>query len=103
MSPSPERRRQFFKSFEAKSLKSRSFLTQIADDLTEICGSTPFLVFHIILFTAWIVLNTHVIPGAIPFDPYPLMQVIRDGVLYPTCNKLPTNFTKPFCKVSYNT
>ncbi len=71
MSPSPERRRQFFKSFEAKSLKSRSFLTQIADDLTEICGSTPFLVFHIILFTAWIVLNTHVIPGAIPFDPYP--------------------------------
>lgn len=66
-----ERRRQFFKSFEAKSLRSRSLLTQISDDLTEICGSTPFLIFHIILFTGWIILNTGVIPGAIAFDPFP--------------------------------
>lgn len=66
-----ERRRQFFKSFEAKSLRSRSLLTQISDDLTEICGSTPFLIFHIIFFTAWIVLNIEIIPGTIPFDPFP--------------------------------
>lgn len=66
-----ERRRQFFKSFEAKSLRSRSLLTQLSDDLTEICGSTPFLIFHIIFFTAWIVLNIEIIPGTIPFDPFP--------------------------------
>ncbi len=66
-----ERRRQFFKSIEAKSLRSRSLLTQISDDLTTICGSTPFLIFHIILFTAWVVLNTNLIPGTIPFDPFP--------------------------------
>lgn len=66
-----ERRRQFFKSFEAKSLRSRSILTQISDDLTEVCGSTPFLVFHVILFTAWITLNMGFIPGAVPFDPFP--------------------------------
>jgi len=66
-----ERRRQFFKSFEAKSLRSRSILTQISDDLTEVCGSTPFLIFHIIFFAAWITLNIEVIPGAIPFDPFP--------------------------------
>lgn len=66
-----ERRRQFFKSFEAKSLRSRSLLTQLSDDLTEICGSTPFLVFHIILFAAWVILNTEIIPGTIPFDPFP--------------------------------
>lgn len=66
-----ERRRQFFKSFEAKSLRSRSLLTQLSDDLTEICGSTPFLIFHIIIFTAWIILNIGIIPGAIPFDPFP--------------------------------
>lgn len=66
-----ERRRQFFKSFEAKSLRSRSLLTQLSDDLTEICGSTPFLIFHIIFFTAWIFLNIEVIPGTIPFDPFP--------------------------------
>lgn len=66
-----ERRRQFFKSFEAKSLRSRSILTQISDDLTEICGSTPFLIFHIIIFTAWIILNVEIVPGTIPFDPFP--------------------------------
>lgn len=66
-----ERRRQFFKSFEAKSLRSRSLLTQLSDDLTEICGSTPFLIFHIVLFTGWITLNTGLIPGTIAFDPFP--------------------------------
>lgn len=68
---SSERRRQFFKSFEAKSLRGRSLLTQLSDDLTEICGSTPFLIFHIILFSSWILVNTGIIPGAIPFDPFP--------------------------------
>lgn len=68
---STERRRQFFKSFEAKSLRSRSILTQISDDLTEVCGSTAFLVFHVIFFTAWIILNMEIIPGTIPFDPFP--------------------------------
>lgn len=69
--PSPtERRRQFVRSFEAKSLRSRSLLTQIADDLTEICGSTPFLIFHIILFAGWTLLNTGFLD--LPaFDPFP--------------------------------
>lgn len=66
-----EQRRQFFKSFEAKSLRSRSLLTQISDDLTEVCGSTPFLIFHIVVFTAWIILNIEIIPGTVPFDPFP--------------------------------
>src|SRR3989344_579755 len=66
-----ERRRMFFKSFEAKSLRSRSLLTQISDDLTEVCGSTPFLLFHILLFAAWVILNLEIIPGTIPFDPFP--------------------------------
>lgn len=66
-----ERRRQFFKSFEAKSLRSRSLLTQISDDLTEVCGSTPFLIFHIIFFAVWIILNLGIIPGAVAFDPFP--------------------------------
>ncbi len=68
---STERRRQFFKSFEAKSLRSRSILTQISDDLTEVCGSTAFLIFHIIFFASWIILNMEIIPGTIAFDPFP--------------------------------
>ncbi len=66
-----ERRRQFFKSFEAKSLRSRSFLTQIADDLTTICGSTTFLIFHIVLFLAWVAANLGYIPFIEIFDPFP--------------------------------
>lgn len=66
-----ERRKQFLKSFEAKSLRSRSLLTQLADDLTAICGSTPFFMFHIGFFGLWIVINRNLIPSIPAFDPYP--------------------------------
>lgn len=71
LNPNPERRRQFFKSFEAKSLKSRSFLTQVADDLTEAFSSTTFLFLNAIFFAAWIILNAELIPGLPAFDPFP--------------------------------
>lgn len=66
-----ERRRQFFKSFEAKSLRSRSLLTQISDDLTSICGSTTFLLLHVLIFTLWIGANLNLFPFVAPFDPFP--------------------------------
>ncbi len=66
-----ERRRQFFRSFEAKSLRSRSLLTQISDDLTNFCGSSLFLFSHVILFSGWIVINTGLIYFIAPFDPFP--------------------------------
>ena len=66
-----ERRRQFFKSFEAKALKSRSLLTQVADDLTETFGSTGFLFLNALFFLVWILINLEVIPGLPAFDPFP--------------------------------
>lgn len=66
-----ETRRKFFKSFEAKSLRGRSFLTQISDDLTSICGSTPFLIFHVLFFSGWIAVNLDYVPWILPFDPFP--------------------------------
>lgn len=67
-----ERRRQFFKSFEAKSLGQRSILTQISDDLTAICGSVTFLVLHVFFFFGWITANIGWYRPYIPeFDPYP--------------------------------
>ena len=68
---SSERRRQFFRSFEAKSLRSRSLLTQISDDLTSICGSSFFLFAHIIIFAIWIMVNTGAVSFIKPFDPFP--------------------------------
>ncbi len=68
---STERRRQFFKSFEAKSLKSRSLLTQISDDLTSAFSSPTFLVLNAVFFFVWITANLGLLPGIAPFDPYP--------------------------------
>lgn len=63
--------RQFFRSFEAKALRSRPFLTRVADRLTILCGSPTFLVLNAIIFLVWIVLNLNLIPGIPAFDPYP--------------------------------
>lgn len=69
--PVPETKKRFFKSFEAKSLRKRSFLTRIADKLTAFCGSTPFLIFHIIFFSVWVSINSGYIPGLEVYDPFP--------------------------------
>lgn len=66
-----ERRRQFFKSFEAQALRSRPILTQLSDDLTNIFGSTIFLLLNLIWFLVWIAINLGYIPEVAPFDPYP--------------------------------
>lgn len=68
---STERRRQFYKSFEAQALRSRSLLTQLSDDLTSFFGSTLVLVLHVFWFAAWILINTGAVQGITPFDPFP--------------------------------
>ena len=66
-----ERRHQFYHAFEAKALRSRSVLTQLADYLTAIFGSTTFLFLNALLFALWIATNLGYVPGITPFDPYP--------------------------------
>ena len=66
-----ERRHQFYHAFEAKALRSRSVLTQLADYLTAIFGSTTFLFLNALFFTLWIAVNLGKIPGVPVFDPYP--------------------------------
>lgn len=66
-----ERRRQFIKSIEAKSLKNRSFLVRIADDLTSISSSPLFLFLNALFFAGWIIINLGHFPGIAPFDPFP--------------------------------
>lgn len=66
-----ERRRQFYRSFEAQALKHRSFFTRISDDLNNAFGSTTFLLINVILFVIWLVINLGFIPGIKPFDPFP--------------------------------
>ena len=66
-----ERRRQFYRSFEAQALRHRSFFTQIADDLTAVFGSTAFLIVNVILFISWVSINLGLVPELTSFDPFP--------------------------------
>lgn len=66
-----ERRRQFYRSFEAQSLRHRSLFNQIADDLTNAFGSTTFLMLNVFFFAFWIALNSGYVEGVEPFDPFP--------------------------------
>jgi CRP/FNR family transcriptional regulator, cyclic AMP receptor protein len=44
---------------------------RIADGLTQMSGSIPFIVFTALWFISWIVWNSGVLPFASAFDPYP--------------------------------
>jgi CRP/FNR family transcriptional regulator, cyclic AMP receptor protein len=44
---------------------------RIADWLTHMASSIPFAYGNALLFFVWIVLNTSIIPGLRPFDPFP--------------------------------
>ncbi len=65
------RRRRTFRSFMAKALARRSHTDKIADEITTVSGSFPFLVVHVIWFISWVSINIGLIPGVVPFDPFP--------------------------------
>lgn len=66
-----ERRRQFYRSFEASALRHRSFFTRISDDLNNAFGSTSFLIINIVWLAFWLPINLGMVPYIEPFDPFP--------------------------------
>jgi uncharacterized membrane protein len=44
---------------------------KVADWIAEFSGSIAFLLIHVVVFTAWILLNLGSIPWAPRFDPFP--------------------------------
>jgi uncharacterized membrane protein len=65
------RRRRLIRSFEKKALGHRTWPEKIADVITENTGSITFLLINCYWFAAWIVLNSDIVPGIHPFDPFP--------------------------------
>ncbi|HTK03366.1 MAG TPA: DUF1003 domain-containing protein [Alphaproteobacteria bacterium] len=59
------------KSFEAKEMKKRPLVIKIADFLTAVFGSIPFLTFNLLVFIIWILGNVGGIPDFPVFDPFP--------------------------------
>ena len=60
-----------YRSFKAKMNAKRSISDKIADVLTEAFGTVFFLELNAIWFLIWIPINTGLIPGIQPFDPFP--------------------------------
>lgn len=64
-------RKRVIRSLRAKEDEKRSFSERIADKVSEIFGSMTFLILNVVFFAVWIALNTNIIPGVEPFDPFP--------------------------------
>ena len=59
------------RNVNAQIAESHSLLHKIIDAIAEFAGSIPFLMIHVVLFTAWLTVNSVQIPGIPQFDPYP--------------------------------
>lgn len=63
--------RRIVKSFEARVMKRRPFAIRVADYLTSYFGSVGFLVANVLGFIVWVFLNSGLVPGFTPIDPFP--------------------------------
>ena len=71
----PERRTRkphigTMRAVKAAHSKDRTNVERIADWMTRKAGTKEFLIFHVVWFAAWMVLNTGILPWR-PFDPFP--------------------------------
>jgi len=64
-------RRERIKSFKAKMDLKRGAIDKMADFMTSVFGSVWFLIFNLVWFGAWMLINTGYIAGIKPFDPFP--------------------------------
>ena len=56
---------------EEQAIHSRTPIEHAADAITKFAGSLPVIVFHVLWFGAWIIINAGLVPGLAPFDPFP--------------------------------
>ena len=66
-------RRRIVHSIEARLNSQRSVRERFADWLVTWFGGFSFLVVNIIFFVFWIAINEGLIPGIVPFDPFPFI------------------------------
>lgn len=58
------------RAVKAQHAARRSLVESLADALTRLASSSPFLIFHLLWFGGWITWNTGLL-GLDPFDPFP--------------------------------
>jgi uncharacterized membrane protein len=66
-----ERNVKAIAQLEERAIETRSSADRLSDVITWGAGSAAFVVGHVVLFTGWILANVGLVPGVVPFDPYP--------------------------------
>lgn len=70
---------------EQEFLEQRTAADRISDVIVSYAGTMTVFLLHIAAFIAWIVLNSGVVPGVRPWDPFPFilltMFVSMEGVI----------------------
>ena len=66
-----ERNVRAIAKLERSAMQERSPADRLSDGITWVAGSAGFVVAHAIGFTIWIAINVGLMPGVLPFDPYP--------------------------------
>ena len=66
-----QRSRHIIKALKADADAERTRSERLADWITSRLGSMTFLMINFVWFALWIIINTGVIPGVKPFDPFP--------------------------------
>jgi uncharacterized membrane protein len=56
---------------EHSARDARSRIDHFASTVTRVAGTAQSIVFHLVWFSAWLLVNLHGIPGIQPFDPFP--------------------------------
>jgi uncharacterized membrane protein len=56
---------------ERDALQNLSAAENIANKVTAFAGSTPIIIFHILWFGGWILVNSGIFSNISPFDPFP--------------------------------
>ena len=62
---------EMLESIQKRLSERRTISDKLADFLVRAAGTSTIAIIHILLFTAWIVINLDMIPGIRVFDPYP--------------------------------
>lgn len=70
---SQDQQRKIFQSIKAQANSERSTGDRIADWVTKSFGSMTFLVINMLVFVAWILINTNQFEAIKAFDPFPFI------------------------------
>jgi uncharacterized membrane protein len=71
VTPLEEGNIQAIARLEQQSLKQRSSSERVSDLIVRFIGSMKFVVLHLAFFIIWFAVNTGLVPGIQPFDPFP--------------------------------